>query len=155
MVMGREHPTATHHIMQVLGYRPRDRQPIVGAGPPANLIEDDQRPRGRTPKDARGFAHFHHEGALALAEVIPICACAAGTKHPACAITTEIATWRIAVDFPDIFGPVTIIKRSPFTSSVTSFGTKRPEAAICSTMGWRDSERAKRCPASICGRVYP
>ena len=59
----------------------------------------------------------------------------AGTKHPMCAISVMIATCRIYVDLPAIFGPVIIIVRLSESSSSVSFGTYAPLSSNVSTTG--------------------
>jgi len=61
----------------------------------------------------------------------PTVAVSAGTKLPTCASRAISAVWRMYVDFPDMFGPVTMRKvRS--SSRYTSLGTN---SVVCSTTG--------------------
>ena len=65
---------------------------------------------------------------------IPILAESAGTKEPICAISTISAVWRIYVDFPAMFGPVSSISRFSRSISV-SLEIKWARPVICSTTG--------------------
>jgi hypothetical protein len=88
-----------------------------------------------------------------MRSTMPIRAARAGTNEPICARRTVSATCRIVVDLPAMFGPVTIIKRSPSASSDTSFGTNEPAAARRSTIGWRHSTSESARPSSSSGRT--
>ena len=65
----------------------------------------------------------------------PIVAESAGTKLPVWAISVMIATWRIKVDFPAMFGPVRITTCSSEVDSLASLGTKDPGGNDLSTTG--------------------
>lgn len=52
-----------------------DGNPIVGAGPPSQFIQNDQRTLGRPGNDLRGFAQLLHERAASLEDVV-------GGSHP-------------------------------------------------------------------------
>ena len=60
-----------------------------------------------------------------MASTTPICAAAAGTKLPICAIRAISAFWRMYVDLPAMFGPVMSSIRFSSSSSIVSLGTNR------------------------------
>ncbi|OPZ97911.1 MAG: hypothetical protein BWY71_01435 [Planctomycetes bacterium ADurb.Bin412] len=49
----------------MLRNRPRQRQPVIGARPPADLVQDHQRPLRGVVDDVGRLGHLHHEGGLA------------------------------------------------------------------------------------------
>ena len=57
-------------VLDVLRHRPGDAQPVIGAGPAPDLVQQDKAPAGRTVEDLRGLGHFDHERALAAREVV-------------------------------------------------------------------------------------
>lgn len=52
-----------------------DGNPIVGARPPSQFIQNDQRTLGRPGNDLRGFAQLLHERTASLEDVV-------GGAHP-------------------------------------------------------------------------
>src|SRR5262245_1308220 len=70
VVVGREERSAADGIMQEFGDGPGQAHAIVGAGAPANFVEDHQALRRGIVEYVRGFGHFHHESALAAIEFI-------------------------------------------------------------------------------------
>ena len=86
---------------------------------------------------------------------MPIVACLAGTKEPACAITAISAFWRRKVDLPAMLGPVSSHSRRAGPSS-QSLGTK-PEppcrSNAASTTGCRPPTRVNSVPSDSAGRT--
>ncbi len=69
VVSGEERPGCCE-VMQVLDNSPRNRQAIVSARAPADLIQDNQAmPRGMM-QDSGSFLHLHHERAFTGRNVI-------------------------------------------------------------------------------------
>ena len=54
----------------VVGGGPGQRQPVVGAGATAYLVEEHQAVGGGVAQDVRGLAHLHHEGGTAAGQVV-------------------------------------------------------------------------------------
>ena len=54
----------------MLSNRPSDTQSIIGAGPSADLIQENQAAGGRAVQDVSRFDHLHHEGALSGGQVV-------------------------------------------------------------------------------------
>jgi len=57
-------------IVEILDHRPGDGYAIIGARATADLIQDEQAPRGGVVEDVRELYHLHHEGALARGNLI-------------------------------------------------------------------------------------
>ena len=68
MIVGGENRPTTRCVVQVLGHRPGDREPVVGARATPDLVEDHERTLGRTTQDGGRFGHLDHEGALPAGE---------------------------------------------------------------------------------------
>src|SRR6185369_11495234 len=49
---------------------PGDAQSIVGTGPSADLIQENQAAGGRTIQDVSGLDHLHHKGALSGGQIV-------------------------------------------------------------------------------------
>ena len=60
VVVGGEQRASTQ-VGQVFGDRPREGQPIEGAGAAADLIQHHQRVWRGGVQNGRRFGHFHHE----------------------------------------------------------------------------------------------
>ncbi len=87
----------------------------------------------------------------------PMRARVAGTNDPVCANTAISATWRMAVLFPAMFGPVSTISRFSASSS-TSLGTKGPSPdseSARSTTGCRPPWISITSLSSTSGRTQP
>ena len=56
--------------MQVLDAGPGDREAVEGRRAAADLVEDDQRTRGRLIEDRRRLDHLDHEGRTAAREIV-------------------------------------------------------------------------------------
>ena len=55
---------------QILHNGPGQSHAVIGACAAADFIQNNQAAAGGLPQDARGFHHFHHEGALALCQIV-------------------------------------------------------------------------------------
>ena len=69
VVSGKE-GAAANPIMQMLDDGPSQRNPIVGAGSSADLIQKNQAAGSCTIQDVSRFDHLYHEGALSGGQVI-------------------------------------------------------------------------------------
>jgi len=56
--------------VEVLDYRPRNREAVVGGGAAADLVEDDEGAVGGVVEDVGGLVHLDHEGGVATGEVV-------------------------------------------------------------------------------------
>ena len=83
----------------------------------------------------------------------PMTALCAGTNEPICAMSTMSAVWRMYVDLPAMFGPVTMATRSSASLRNVSFGTKRLSFCACSTTGWRPSRMSSVRERSTSGQT--
>ena len=54
----------------MLNDRPGDREPVIGAGAAADLIQDEQAARSGVVENIGSLEHFHHEGRLPLVDGI-------------------------------------------------------------------------------------
>ena len=61
-VMGSEEGERPEPRGKVRAGRPREGEPVVGAGPAADLVEEDEALRGRIVEDVRRLGHLDHEG---------------------------------------------------------------------------------------------
>ena len=77
----------------------------------------------------------------------------AGTNEPTCAITASVATWRMYVDLPAMFGPVMSMIWSVVVLRNAPFGTNGSASASCSTIGWRPSTISRTSESSTVGRT--
>src|SRR5262249_45074888 len=62
MKMGREQDLGPSRIVQMLCDGPRDREAIKRAGPATDLVEQKKAALRQSFEQARGLAHFDHEG---------------------------------------------------------------------------------------------
>ena len=81
MVVGGEEGAAPRHVMQMLGDAPGNREAVEGRRSAANLIEQDEAPRGGVVQNVRRLVHLHHEGRVPLGEIV---ACADAGENPVC-----------------------------------------------------------------------
>ena len=70
VVVGGEQGPAADRVVDVLGDRPGQRDPVEGAGPSADLVEDHQAARGGVVEDVGRLGHLDHERALAAAQLV-------------------------------------------------------------------------------------
>ena len=70
VVVRREQRPAADAVVQVLRDAPGQRHAVVGAGAPADLVEDDEAQRRGVVEDVRRLGHLHHERALRPAQVV-------------------------------------------------------------------------------------
>ena len=96
---------------------------------------------------------------LKSCETAPICARAAGTNEPICAISAISAFWRRNVDLPAMFGPVSN-QTAALLSDLVSVQSLATNAAFCalsdlSTTGWRPRSISNAPEVSTVGRVQP
>ena len=56
--------------VNVFDRRPGDRQPVIGRGAAADLVEQDQRARRRRVEDGRRLRHLDHESRAAARQVV-------------------------------------------------------------------------------------
>ena len=70
VIVRRKDRTATRCVVKVLGNRPGDRKPVVGARAAPDLVENHERSLRRAAQDGGRFHHFDHEGALTASEMI-------------------------------------------------------------------------------------
>ncbi len=56
--------------MDILYHRLGDAETVIGAGPPPDLIEDDERPGGGIMQDIGCLHHLHHKGGLTGRQVL-------------------------------------------------------------------------------------
>ena len=61
---------ASGMLVDVLHNGPGNADAVVGAGAASKLIEEHKRAAGEVVEDAGGLVHLHHEGALALGDVV-------------------------------------------------------------------------------------
>src|SRR5579875_4016434 len=71
VVRGKERFAPDLH--KIFGYRPRNRETIVGAGAAPYLIENHEAAGGGVVQDVGRLAHLYHEGGLAAGKLI-VCA---------------------------------------------------------------------------------
>ena len=79
----------------------------------------------------------------------------AGTNEPICAITAIVATWRMYVDFPAMFGPVMSIIWSVVVLRNAEFGTNGSASGSCSIIGCLPSVISRTSESSTTGLTYP
>jgi hypothetical protein len=91
-------------VVQVLHHCTSDRQTVVRARSPTDLVQDDERAERRLAQNRCRLDHFHHEGTLTGRDVVlgtdagenaihqPDSSELAGTKEPICAKSTISAT---------------------------------------------------------------
>src|SRR5438105_9144495 len=70
MVMGGEERAGAGVLLQMLDYRPGDREAVEGGGSAANFVEEDEARRRGVIEDAGDFAHFDEEGGAAASEIV-------------------------------------------------------------------------------------
>ena len=70
MIMGGEQGPAPVHLVQMLEACPGDRQPVIGRGAAANLVEDDKGPVCRPVEDGGGLHHLDHKGRATAGQII-------------------------------------------------------------------------------------
>ena len=72
VVMGREEGLAAQPgvVVDMFDDRACDGQAIIGAGAPADLVQDHQRARSGLVQDGGGLDHLHHERGLARGQVV-------------------------------------------------------------------------------------
>ena len=71
IVRGKKHLCRTlRNIMEIFGNSPSNRNAIVGAGSPANLVQQDQGTIGQVIQYIGRLVHLHHKGTLARSQVI-------------------------------------------------------------------------------------
>ncbi len=68
MEVGREQHLGAGRVVQVLGDRPRNRQPVKGARAAPDFVEQEQASRREIRQQPRRLAHLDHEGGLAAPE---------------------------------------------------------------------------------------
>ena len=59
----------------MLDHSPGDGQPVEGAGPPSDLVQNQQAVAGGVSQNIGYLGHFHHKGTLAAGQVV-------GGPHP-------------------------------------------------------------------------
>src|SRR5579859_1963345 len=70
MVMSCKERTRACDIVQVFDDGARDGESIIGAGSPADFIQDNQAMLCRVMEDGGRFFHFHHKGAFPRSDII-------------------------------------------------------------------------------------
>ena len=70
VVMRREQGAAAIDLVQMLERRPGDRQPVIGRGAAADLVEDDKGVGAGLVEDRRGLDHLDHEGRAAARQIV-------------------------------------------------------------------------------------
>ncbi len=168
MIMGREQRPAADLVVHRLDHRPGDREPVIGRGAAADLVEDDEalgvacariaavstistmkveRPRARLSEAPTRLNNL---------STMPTFARAAGTKLPAWASTATSADWRRKVDLPPMLGPVISHSRSS-SPSLKSLATKRSpvEPSAASTTGWRPASTWRHGCSTMRGLSQP
>src|SRR5690606_8078570 len=69
-IVGGEQRVAAVLVGQVTGYSVGQGKAVIGRGATADLVHQHQRVGGGVVQDVAGFGHFHHEGGLALGQVV-------------------------------------------------------------------------------------
>ncbi len=75
MVVRRDDRPGLGSVVEVAQCRPRDREAVERAGPPAHLVQQDERVLVGGPEDLRDLAHLHHEARLPSSDLV-------GESHP-------------------------------------------------------------------------
>ena len=167
VIMRREQGAAAIAVVEMLDRSPGDREPVIGRGAAADLVEDDEGARPRLVEDRRGLDHLDHEGRAAAREIVgradpaeepiddaDLRRLRRARRSPSGRARQSSAFWRRKVLLPAMFGPVSSQSRCASSRS-QSLATKLGRAArssACSTTGWRPCVIAKAVLSSIFGR---
>ncbi len=68
--MGGEQAAAAIAVVDRLGHRPGDGEPVIGRGAAPDLVEDNEALRARLGEDGGGLDHLDHEGRAAAGEIV-------------------------------------------------------------------------------------